>query len=164
MLATLFTLSLLVSAEDPRDKDLPEPARKDLEKFQGKWKAVKLAGKGMEITVPKDGPELILEFKGRKWVFTGVEKGEIFVIDPGTDPKRLDLRSAEKGRVGVVDEGIYKLDGDTLTICFYQGKPKPMSRPTSFDVPNDEDTVLAVFERVKAQAKEKPAAVPNDKR
>jgi uncharacterized protein (TIGR03067 family) len=149
MFATLATLALVISTDAPKERELPEEAQKEVDKLQGKWKAVKFAGKGMEHEFKKDDPELILEFKARKWVFTGVEKGEIVVVDPGTDPKRIDLKSLEKGKVGVVEEGIYKIDGDTLTVCWYQGKPKAMSRPTTFDVPKDKDVVLAVFRRVK---------------
>jgi uncharacterized protein (TIGR03067 family) len=96
--------------------------------------------------------------KDRKWFFTGVEKAVIASIDPKTDPKCLDLKSVEKGRDGAVDEAIFQLDGDTLTICFCQGQGK--NRPTTFDKPKEKDTILIVLKRVKDQTKKEARADP----
>jgi uncharacterized protein (TIGR03067 family) len=150
MLAALVALSLGY-ADPPKEKELPEAAQKELQKLQGKWKVVKICAKGMEYQPEKGDPELIGEFKGRTFSFTGAEKAEVVAIDPTTDAKCLDMKSLEKARNGVVDEGIFKLDGDTLTICFYQGQGK--NRPASFDVPKEPDTVLAVFKRVVEEPK-----------
>jgi len=42
-----------------------------------------------------------------------------FAIDPTKDPKTFDRIRKDKddAKKDVVDKGIYKLDGDTLTIC-----------------------------------------------
>jgi hypothetical protein len=53
----------------------------------------------------------------------------------------------EEGRKGQVDEAVYKVEGETLTICLYQGMGK--RRPTSFETPKDSDTILVVFKRVR---------------
>ncbi|QJW99117.1 TIGR03067 domain-containing protein [Frigoriglobus tundricola] len=153
MLAALVALSIGYSADPPneKEKELPEAAQKQLQKLQGKWKVVKLCAKGMEYQPAEGDRDLIAEFKGRKFSFTGVEKGEVVAIDSLADPKCLDMKCLEKGRTGVVDEGIFKLDGDTLTICFYQGEGK--NRPTSFDAPKEPGTVMAVFKRVATEAK-----------
>jgi uncharacterized protein (TIGR03067 family) len=146
----LTAIVLLTPGDDPQPKLSPE-AQKELKKLEGKWKVQKMAGKGMEIELGKNDPELIGEFKGTKWIFgtveKGVEKAEIISIDTKTDPKCMDLKTLEKPRGDAIDEAIYKLDGDTLTICLYQGKGK--QRPTGFDIPKDEGTVLVVLKRVK---------------
>lgn len=148
MFATLVALGLVMSAEPPKDKEkeLPEAAKKEVAKLQGKWKGVKVAAKGREFEFGADDPEFIGEFKDRKWTLNGVDKAEIVALDPTTDPKCFDLKSLEKARNGAVDEAIYKLDGDTLTICLYGGEGK--KRPTGFGVPEGEGTVLMVLKRV----------------
>ena len=144
MAAVWFGASLV--ADDRKRDPLPEKAQKELDQLQGKWVAKELQRDGKTIDV-KDH-EFVLEIKGDKWIFVGREKAVFIALDPTTDPKCVDLKSVEKGREGQVDEGIYKLDGETLTICLHQGDGK--SRPTKFETsPEQPDTILAVFERPK---------------
>src|SRR5262249_4232854 len=98
---------------------------------------------------PKAGdPKLVLEIKNKKWIFTGVEKGEIIRVDPQKNPKHMDLKSTEKGRAGVVDEAVYKIEKDTLTVCISQGAIK--KRRTTFKSPKARNTTLVVFKRIKS--------------
>jgi uncharacterized protein (TIGR03067 family) len=146
--ALLLLCGAAASANNQTASPLSKGAKKELERLQGKWvvKEMRVADKKIELT--ETDPTLILEIKGAKWIFTGAEKGEFVAIDPTTDPKCYDLKSVEKGRKGQVDEGIYKVDGDTLTVCFNQGKQK--QRPIAFETsPEQPDTILAVLRRVK---------------
>jgi uncharacterized protein (TIGR03067 family) len=137
-----------LAADDGKPNPLPEPAKKELEKLQGKWVAKEFGRNGERIDVREQKFEL--EIKGDKWIFTGKEKGVFVALDPTTDPKCMDLKSIEEGRKGQVDEGIYRIEGETLTICLHQGSGK--ARPTSFETsPDRPDTILAVFERPKKQ-------------
>jgi uncharacterized protein (TIGR03067 family) len=97
---------------------------------------------GTKLDFKLDELKIVLEIRENKWIFTGQEKGKIIAMDS----RILDIKSSEEGRVGNVDEGIYKLTGDTLTICIYQGDCK--NRPTEFESKNG-DTILAVFGRLK---------------
>lgn len=154
MFATLVVLALTVPAEPPKEKaaPLPEAAQKELDRLQGKWKLVLAVRDGKEEKFGKDDPELIGEFKGGKWLFTDVEKAEVVALDPKAEHKTIDLKSLEKARGDdVVDEAIFKLDGNTLTICLYQGKGK--NRPTEFDTKKNSDTILLVLERVPEKPK-----------
>lgn len=154
MFAALVAVALLAPADPPQDKEtpLPEAAQKELDKLQGKWKVVLIGRHGKEHKLGKDDPELVGEFKGRRWLFTGVEKAEVVALDPKADPKLIDLKSLEKVRGDdVVDEAIYSLTGDTLTICLYQGKGK--NRPAEFDTSKNGDTILLVMDRVKPPKK-----------
>jgi uncharacterized protein (TIGR03067 family) len=157
MFTAVVAIGLFVSGQPVQqkaDKDenpLSAAAKQELEKLQGKWRVVKLAGKGMEQILTPNDPELIGEFKGRKWIFTGVDKGEIVALDPEKKPKCIDIKRLEAGRPDTIDEAIYKIEGDTLTICLYQGKGK--NRPADFDIPKVNDIVLAEFQRVPARAK-----------
>jgi uncharacterized protein (TIGR03067 family) len=149
VLATLLALALAAPADPPKEKELSAEAKKELKKLEGKWKVAKLGVNGQERTLGPDDRELAAEIKDGKWIFTGVEKAEIVAIDPTTEPKCIDFKSVEKGRAGTVDEAIYKIDGDTLTIALYQGKGK--QRPANFDTPKDAGTILVVLNRVKEQ-------------
>jgi uncharacterized protein (TIGR03067 family) len=148
----LTAIILLAPGDDPQPKLSPE-AQKELKKLQGKWKIQKMAGDGMEIVLGPNDKELIGEFKGMKWILGGVEeksrveKAEVCALDTKTDPICIDFKSLEKSRGDAIDEAIYKLDGDTLTICLYQGQGK--QRPTTFDIPKDKGTVLVVMKRLK---------------
>jgi uncharacterized protein (TIGR03067 family) len=142
---SVFWLSVALVGGDP----LPESAREELKLLQGKWLVQRLETKDQTYQPREGDGELVLEIKGHKWIFTGQEKGEIVAIDPKTDPRCMDLKSVEKGRAGQVEEAIYKVEGDTLTICVYQGKGK--QRPTSFESPKQADTILAVFKRMRKE-------------
>jgi uncharacterized protein (TIGR03067 family) len=134
----LFTASLAVISADPAALgDL-----KELKQLQGQWVLERGERNGTKTEFDQDEAKLVLEIRKDKWIFTAQEKGTIIAMDS----KRLDIKSAEVGRVGQVDEGIYRLAGDTLTICIYQGNGK--KRPTEF-TSKDEDTILAVFKRLK---------------
>lgn len=145
MFVALVTFALATPPAEP-PKKLTEAAEKELKSLQGKWRVEKMATAGKELFPDKDS-DFVVEIKGRTWIFAGQEKAEIIEIDPTTNPKCLDTKSVEEGRRGVVDENVYELDGDTLKVCFYQGKGK--NRPTSFDVPKEKDTILVVMKRIK---------------
>lgn len=145
MFATLLLIAFTTPADAP--PELPAEAKKELAKLEGKWKVTRMAAKGQDITLGPNDPELIAEIKDGKWFFGSREKAHVSAIDPKTDPKCIDFKSVEQGRGGAVDEAIFKLDGDTFTIALYQGKGK--QRPTTFDAPKDNDTILVVLKRVK---------------
>ena len=146
MISLVATMVFFASGADPEPK-LSAEAQKELQKLEGKWKVQKLASAGQELTPGPQDREVIGEFKGGKWIFMGQDKGVVVALDLTTKPRCMDLKSLEKGRGDAVDEAIYEIDGETLKICFYQGKGK--QRPTSFDVPKEKNTILAVLKRVK---------------
>lgn len=133
-----ITLSLPVLGADEPTSSGP----KELKRIQGEWVLQRIERNGTKSEVDLDEPKMVLEIKENKWIFTGKEKGKIIAMDS----RILDIKSLEEGRVGEVDESIYKLTGDTLTFCIYQGNGK--NRPTEF-ASKDEDTIVAVFSRLK---------------
>ncbi len=144
--AAVLLFACAASAYDKKANPLSEGAKKELAKLQGQWVAEEFGRYGKKFDVKED--KLVLEIKGTKWIFTEQEKAEFVAFDPTTTPKCVDLKSVEEARKGAVDEAIYKIDGDTLTICLHQGKEK--QRPTTFETsPKTPDTILMVFKRVK---------------
>jgi uncharacterized protein (TIGR03067 family) len=71
-----------------------------------------------------------------------------FTLNPEKKPKGIDI---EMGVPVGTSEGIYKLDGDELTICVASGgkNGKPAPRPTEFAAKKGEHHALFVLKRVK---------------
>ncbi len=141
--ALLGCLLALSPAAGPLDK----AALKELKALEGDWTVVRLEAGGKKH---KPGPDeqMKLTFQGAKWSFPATgEEGEVVALGASSSPKLIDLKSTRRGRGAIVREGIYKADGDNLTIVLYQGTEK--KRPTSFDTPTEAGTVLFVFKRDK---------------
>jgi uncharacterized protein (TIGR03067 family) len=152
MFAAFVALTLTAPAAEPqKEKELPEAAKKDLKKLEGKWKAVKLVANDNEQENPMlDGEEVVLEFKGRKLALMGKDYFDITELDPSTTPKIIDLKGLEdKGgiRKDTVYEGIYKIDGETLTIALYVGAGN--KRPEKFESPKESNIIVVTLKREK---------------
>jgi uncharacterized protein (TIGR03067 family) len=112
----LISASLLLAADAPADA-----TKKDLDKFQGMW----------ELVPPENDVNTVVfkvEFKGDKVrvIFPDGELKGTFKLDASTDPKIIDSTLKDRGEF----EGIYKLDGDRLTVCVCE--PCAKQRPSEF--------------------------------
>jgi uncharacterized protein (TIGR03067 family) len=104
------------------------------QKLQGTWR--------MDVPVPKDAQGMLGQaiqevryiFRGSQW---GMTVGgpqfqpmmQSFAIDPSQEPKAIDLTTPD----GKVIHGIYRLDGETLTLCLdYDPQNTGRPRPTTF--------------------------------
>jgi uncharacterized protein (TIGR03067 family) len=157
-------------------KTQPQPdAKTDLQRLHGAWSLVEMETRGKRLTgkdmiYPFDSGNVAL--KSLKLVFDtqsihqrekfpadkvsdandrlgGVEmhfsgsrpeKGE-FLLNETKKPKRIAM-----AWFLMYWESIYKLDGDTLTICF---NPRTSIRPDDFRTAADSDQVIYVFKREK---------------
>jgi uncharacterized protein (TIGR03067 family) len=131
---------LVVAATPARD------ARKELEKLQGEWVGVSVEEKGKKIP-GESAKKLKLTIKGEKWLvrFGDKQVGDAtFKIDPSKDPKRIDMTFKVEGD-DLDSYGIYKLDGDTLTLRRAGDKAE---RPKEFKGKNDRYN-FEVWKRVK---------------
>jgi uncharacterized protein (TIGR03067 family) len=132
-----------------------EDARKELQALDGKWKvaAIEVAGKSL----PKDS------FPAFTWVIHDDGKttaqlpaGDFPVaisVDPKKNPKTFVVLHQGNGEYkGQRQYGIYKLEGDKLTVCQAPpGAPEGV-RPTDFTTKGTVN-VMTVFERVKEDKK-----------
>jgi RNA polymerase sigma-70 factor (ECF subfamily) len=126
--------------EDDREKS----ARDDLKLLQGTWYRISSEVEGRNVPMEADGrpippndPCLMLVFKDDGWYTVGPDgktlvQGHIIRLDPTRRLKSIDLYSLPPhvdpdGRAWI--QGIYKLDGDFLTLCLSFGGN---ARPTEF--------------------------------
>jgi uncharacterized protein (TIGR03067 family) len=151
-LLTLTTVGLLAAAGGAGggDKEKKDPAKRDLDGFQGEWKTTALSYDGKDVLA--DGlPMLRFTFKGNEATIDGSEevtkdyaKFKI-KVDPSTMPKSIDMTVSAGEQLKVVFEGIYELKKDEIRIC---AKVIGKERPTEFAAPTGSNIAMLVLKRV----------------
>ena len=122
--------------------------KKELEKFQGRWVLVSatIDGKAWEEDEIKHRSVV---FKGEKLtlLYKDKERGTASLkIDPSKSPAQIDTTNEDGPAKGLGLKGIYKFDGDTLTLCFVLPSK---DRPTEFASKPGSGTMLFVHKRAK---------------
>lgn len=139
--AAVLIVAVGVRAEDAAD------ARKAV---VGKWKLVGFERGGIgqpdrllptgAMTFDKDG--------GFTGSFPDHEMGGTVTIDPTRTPAAMDFAHAKEPDKGKTMRGIYKVEGNKLTLCAAPPGRAAKDRPTTFATKGT-DNVLFVFERAK---------------
>jgi uncharacterized protein (TIGR03067 family) len=115
--------------------------------LHGAWTAVEAERDGVAA------PELIghrLELGGTAFTISSPDGrllyGGTYTVDPAAQPAAIDFRQDEGLAKGQTWEGIYRLDGDRLTIV--DDAPDPArGRPDAFAAPVGSGRVLLTFAR-----------------
>jgi uncharacterized protein (TIGR03067 family) len=135
----LFVSCLAARAEEPSK-------RKELARHQGEWLVVSFERNG-EVTAKEitDTIMRVVENDHVVWKREGKSfAGTSMVLDPNAEPPTIDLLPdggpARDKRV----RGIYKLQGDTLTICVAD---PDSPRPLKFSAPKGSGHTLQTFRR-----------------
>jgi uncharacterized protein (TIGR03067 family) len=147
----MFAAALVALLLSP-SADLTEAAKKELKQLEGEWLLVGMAFNGDDRELPlreKQAVTITTTPKGAKFTLEKFGEGEITALDPSTTPKIVDFVMRRKPESGYTNEGIYKLEKDTLILVVYIGEDK--KRPASFDVPKDTHTVRFTLKRAKEQ-------------
>jgi uncharacterized protein (TIGR03067 family) len=137
--AALFAVACTAAAQQPAAKK-----KTDLELIQGTWWIVGLESAGKKQSEKGIGGNTITFAKVRSADTATLQEGPYpkveftYSLDETSSPKAIELSA--KGTRAL---GIYKLEGDDLTICVSLGGP----RPTEFATKVGGDTELFVLKR-----------------
>jgi uncharacterized protein (TIGR03067 family) len=139
--SAMLLVSIAFLAVDDAKKD-------DAEALKGKWVAVSIKQGGMAVP-----DEVVKEFKfkfdGKEYVNSAPGQSEEggYKIDSSKSPKTIDFDIKTGNDKGKKQLGVYKLDGDKLTIvAAIAGETE---RPKSTEPGADDPVLLVVLEREK---------------
>jgi uncharacterized protein (TIGR03067 family) len=143
LLALTFGAVAAPGKEKKEDKD-------DAKKMEGEWQVTDWVQGGTPLGAGAlEGCTWTV--KGDKYTFVlggNTEEGT-FKLDPAKKPATIDLDITAGNCKGNKQEGIYKIEGDTMTFCF--NRPGAAGRPGDFKSTEDGDTfIVATLKRKKA--------------
>ncbi len=139
-----------VSGADP----VPDGTAKELAKFDGNWEPGSSINDG-KVADLGEKKRTVLVFDGGR--MAAVERGRpegfgTIKVNAGEEPAQIDWKYGDSPAKTGTSKGIYKFDGDTLTICVGGLDPetgRSKTRPTQFKSQEGTGTILLVYKRVK---------------
>ena len=143
----LATISVVVflGAGQPKKAEVKDPALE----LQGGWKMVLLFANGEETPAGEaTSGELLVVDDGYRSKLGATTETSTFKIDETRKPKTIDFTFSSGFLKGKSLKGIYKIEGDDLTIC--RGLSPETARPEEFAAPVDSGLLLVVWKRSKA--------------
>jgi uncharacterized protein (TIGR03067 family) len=141
MTPVLLALGLAVAAPLPRERPPKEPP------IIGEWLRVGHTEAGAPVAPDSEPHHQVFKADGTwEYSYGGRRTAGLmtFVTDPRKSPPAIDIYMNRTTGDGW--HGIYKVDGDTLTICLVRNG----DRPRAFESTPDRPTTIWVFKRVKA--------------
>ena len=126
-----------------------QPAADTQKQLQGTWTATKGERDG---TAAHDVVGHQLSLTGNRFQIQSEDGKPLYVgtvrVDPSAKPAAIDFEHTEGSLKGKAWQGIYALDGDTLTVC--DNAPNlDKGRPAAFEATSGSGYVLITFERAK---------------
>jgi uncharacterized protein (TIGR03067 family) len=146
----------LIASQPKQDKD-KDPAGE----LEGGWKMVLLFQNGEEV--PSDlasNDELLVADNEYRTKLGATVEASTFKIDATKKPKAIDFTYTSGFSKGKTIKGIYKIDGDDLTIC--RGLGPESERPDEFAAPTGSELMLVVWKRSKTVGAERIKAVRDE--
>ena len=144
ILGLMFASALwIVGADDPKDA-----AKKEYDKFEGTWKMESFTVDGKPTPI-ENFAEFRMTLKGESFTTVSAEgkTNGTYKVDPSKSPKTIDITFTGGPLDGVTMLGVYKLEGDTYTVCLPAGGSK--ERAKELDSKPGSGRVLEVLTRVK---------------
>jgi uncharacterized protein (TIGR03067 family) len=136
------SLGLSIAAPAPKDD------KDDLKKFEGDWVFTSWEFGGQTLPAEfRDSAKWSV--KGDKYTFEMNEQKEegTIKLDPAKKPATIDFAITAGNDKGKDQPGIYKVDGDTITICL--ARPGGKERPTDFKSTEENGFILVTVKKSK---------------
>jgi uncharacterized protein (TIGR03067 family) len=143
----LFSFAVLVTVALARGGD--DGVKAELKQLQGTWKVVQAIDNGEKVPAD-DLASMVIIIEGEKLSVREKDKVQhrmTLKIDPSKKPKTIDLTHTEGAKKDKTDMGIFKLEGDMLTICV--NEKAGGDRPTEFTSKTGSGHGLVVLKRAK---------------
>ncbi len=149
-MAVVVIAALLLGADAPRER----PVDKDRNNLQGTWHSVSATRDGEKLDNTKHWRIRLVIDKDRISWQQALDEGNAasvvpfsYRLDPSKDPKTIDLTWADAMSVNKNKKllGIYRLQGDELTICVNW---RDDTRPKQFESRKKSGYTLVTLERV----------------
>jgi len=143
MTPLLLCLALSLSAPAPKEilkKDPPHV---------GSWSIEAVTLGGQPLPLPDSEMKTITFTAEGKVIREGAgktEDGGTITVDLKKTPHEIDVVEAGGQQMGQTGKGIFKVEGDTITICMTIGDGE---RPTKFESPAGSQNILFTMKRVK---------------
>jgi uncharacterized protein (TIGR03067 family) len=133
---------------------LAAPALKDAPKkggdLTGEWVVESVVYGGRPRAPQKDPLRYVFDADGTWTIYRGERKppgNRAYRTEPDAEPPAITLKYDAAEQDGPESLGIYRLDGDTLTMCY--NRPGVSKRPTEFASPEGSGTSLMVLKRAR---------------
>ncbi len=144
MLTAVMVMCVLATGAAGQDAG-KKADKSDDEVFQGTWSIASLETMGV-VTDDEDIKAATVSFAAGSVTvrFGGKDMALSYKLDPSKKPKQIDIIEPGNGK-DQVHQGIYKVEGDTITICIAHANG---TRPTEFTTNGSIDKLL-VLKRAK---------------
>jgi uncharacterized protein (TIGR03067 family) len=133
--------AMLIAADNAKDKD-----KKAADKIQGTYTVVSVVRDGEDLPDAKDA---MVTYTADKYTVKTKDEmhGGTYTLDSTQKPKEIDSTPAQGDNKDKVLKGIYKLEGDTLTICMPMKSEQ--DRPKAFESKQGSGLLLVILKRQK---------------
>ena len=150
VIALLLVLLAGVNLKAAESAKIADAPKTDLAALNGSWLLVAAEEDGQKTPAAEQKKlDIHLTLKDGKYTITTAgettESGT-FTVDAAQKTKTVDVISGDGPLKDKKIQGIYKLDGDTLTLCYDLSGD---SRPTTFGSKAGTNLLLAVYSRIK---------------
>jgi uncharacterized protein (TIGR03067 family) len=126
----------------------PKADKDDLAKFDGAWVFTSWQHYGRALNEDsRQSARWSVKADKYKFEIDGIEEEGTVKLDPSQNLPTINLAITEGNDKGKEQLGIYKIDGDSITMCF--ARPGVKDRPTDFTSTADNSNILVTIKRQK---------------